>query len=208
MLEIAIVRATILVKQDDDYTNLEIRNDDSEVPGESTLSSNIEEDDLNNRQGVLHLDQARRDTTLWMTSVPLLKKWSHDDTIIALTSLPNLRQPAGAIALQLLKRQMSAINILCESDIVPAQVLPLPKAGGDQSVLQPKACGDYNVPQHKKADFEVAKWFMEAIAFKQTAWPIIPDEKNSMVDEAWQLAIESQDHLRALAGAPVGTPSV
>jgi len=29
-----------------------------------------------------------------------------------------------------------------------------------------------------------------------------------MVNEAWKLAIEAQDRLRALAGAPVGTPSV
>jgi len=29
-----------------------------------------------------------------------------------------------------------------------------------------------------------------------------------MVDEAWKLAIEAQDHQQALAGTPVGTPSV
>jgi len=29
-----------------------------------------------------------------------------------------------------------------------------------------------------------------------------------MVEEAWKLAIEAQDRQRALAGAPVGTPSV
>ena len=29
-----------------------------------------------------------------------------------------------------------------------------------------------------------------------------------MVEEAWKLAIEAQDHQRALAGAPVHTPSV
>jgi hypothetical protein len=29
-----------------------------------------------------------------------------------------------------------------------------------------------------------------------------------MVDEAWQLVIEAQDRQRALAGAPVGAPSV
>jgi len=29
-----------------------------------------------------------------------------------------------------------------------------------------------------------------------------------MVDEAWKLAIEAQDHQRALASDPVGTPSV
>jgi len=49
---------------------------------------------------------------------------------------------------------------------------------------------------------------MEAIVFTKTPWPIISDEKYSMVDEAWQLAIEAQDHQQALAGAPVGAPSV
>jgi len=67
---------------------------------------------------------------------------------------------------------------------------------------------DHNVPQHQKATFEVAKRFMEAIVLTKTPWPIISDEKYSMVDEAWQLAIEAQDRQRALASAPVGTPSV
>jgi len=49
---------------------------------------------------------------------------------------------------------------------------------------------------------------MEAIVFTNTPWPIISDEKYSMVDEAWKLAIEVQDCQRALAGAPVGTQSV
>jgi len=58
------------------------------------------------------------------------------------------------------------------------------------------------------ATFEVAKRFMEAIIFTKTPWPMISDEKYSMVDKAWKLAIEAQDCQRALAGAPVGTPSV
>jgi len=49
---------------------------------------------------------------------------------------------------------------------------------------------------------------MEAIVFRKTPWPIISDEKYSMVDKALKLAIEAQDHQRALAGAPVRTPSV
>jgi hypothetical protein len=107
----------------------------------------------------------------------------------------------------LLKHQKSTINISRESDIV--QALPLPKAGGDLNVPQQKpGGGDHNVPQHQKATFEVAKRFMEAIVFTKTPWPIISDEKYSMVDEAWQLAIEAQDRQRALAGAPVGAPSV
>jgi len=108
----------------------------------------------------------------------------------------------------LLKCQKSTINILCDSDIVPAQALPLRKAGGDHSVPQAKAGGDNKVPQHHNATFEVAKRFMEAIVFTKTPWPISSDEKYSMGDEAWKLAIEAQDRQRALAGAPVGTPSV
>jgi len=106
-----------------------------------------------------------------------------------------------------LKRQKSTINISRESDIV--QALPLPKGGGDHNMPQQKpSCGDHNVPQHQMATFEVAKRFMEAIVFTKTPWPIISNEKYSMVDKAWQLAIEAQDRQGALAGAPVGAPSV
>jgi len=34
------------------------------------------------------------------------------------------------------------------------------------------------------------------------------DEKYSMVDDTWKLAIEAQDHQGELAGAPVASPSV
>jgi len=207
VLEIADVRAIIRMKQDDDNTNQGISENECEDLGESTLSSDIEEDDLDNQQEVLLLDQACRDKTIRTTRVPPPKKRSRADTVIAHTSLPNLPYPAGAMVPPLLKRQKSTINISRESDIV--QALPLPKVGGDQNVLQQKPSGgDHNVPQHQKATFEVVKRFMEAIIFTKTPWPIISDEKYSMVDEAWQLAIEAQDRQRALAGAPVGAPSV
>jgi hypothetical protein len=64
VLEIANVWAIILIKQDDDDTNPEISDNESEHPGQSTLSSNIEEDDLAIRQEVLQLDQPRRDKTI------------------------------------------------------------------------------------------------------------------------------------------------
>jgi len=209
VLEVANVRATLHIKQDDDNTDREETIDDnSEDPGESTLSSDIEEDELDNQQQVLHLHQVHHDTIIRTTRVPLPKKWNRADTVIARTSLPNLQHPAGAMAPPLLKRQKSTINILRESDIVPAQALPLPKAGGDHGIPQPKACGDHNVPPHQKATIEVAKQFIEAIVFMKTPRPIISDEKYSMVGEAWQLAIEAQDRQQALAGAPVGTPSV
>jgi hypothetical protein len=87
-------------------------------------------------------------------------------------------------------------------------VFPLPKASGDQTVPQPKAGGDHNISQHQKATLEVAKRFMEAIVLTKTPWAMLSDEKYSMVDEAWKLAIEALDRQQALAGAPVGTPSV
>jgi hypothetical protein len=49
---------------------------------------------------------------------------------------------------------------------------------------------------------------MEAIVFAKTPWPILSDEKYSIVDQVWKLAIESQDGQWAFAGAPVGTPSL
>jgi len=209
VFEIANVRAIIHMKQDDDYTDREeISDDTSENPGESTLSSDIKEDDLDNWQEVLHLDEAFHDYIIRTTKVPQPKKRNRADTVMARTSLPNLRHQAGAMAPPLLKCQKSTINILRESDIVPSQARPLPKAGGDQSLPQPKAGGDHNIPQHQKATCEVAKRFMEAIVFTKTPWSIISHEKYSMVDKAWQLAIEAQDRQRALAGAPVGTPCV
>jgi len=207
VLEIANVRAIILMKQDDNDTEREISENESKDHGESTLSSDIEEDDLDNQQEVLHQDQVRCDKTIRNTRVPPPKKRSRAVTVIARTSLPNLRHPARAMAPPLLKRQKSTIIISRESDIV--QALPLPKAGGDHNMPQQRPSGgDHNVPQHQEATFEIAKWFMEAIVFTKTPWPIISNEKFSMVDEAWQLAIEAQDCQRVLAGAPVGTPSV
>jgi len=172
------------------------------------MSSDLEEDDSNNWQQVQHLEQASGDMTLRMTKDPLPKKWNRADTVIACTSLLNLRHPAGAIAPALLKRQKSTLNILRESDIIPAQALLPPKAGGDQSVPQLKAGGDHNVPQHLKATFEVVKRLLEAIVLTMTRWPVISDQKYPMVDEVCRVAIEAQDRQRALAGAPVGTPSV
>jgi len=48
-----------------------------------------------------------------------------------------------------IERLQSTMNILRESDHVPAQVPPLPKAGGDKNVWRPKAVGDHNVCQHQ-----------------------------------------------------------
>jgi hypothetical protein len=195
----------------DDETDQEIGDDESEDTGESTLSSDIEEDDLDHQQEVLHLGQARRDKSLRTTRVPLPKKRSRADTVIARPPLPNSRNLPAAMAPPLLKRQKSALlNKFSESDrATSGRALVLPnKSSGDQNIPQPKASSDQNVPQHQKATFEVAKRFMEAIVFTKTPWPILSNEKYSMVEEAWKLAIEAQDRQRALAGAPVGTPSV
>jgi hypothetical protein len=42
----------------------------------------------------------------------------------------------------------------------------------------------------------------------KTPWPILSDIKYSMVKDIWKLAFEAQESLQALAGTPVGTPSV
>jgi len=56
VLEIVNLRAIILIKQDDDDTDQEISNDKSDDPGVSTVSFYIEEDDMDIRQEVLHVD--------------------------------------------------------------------------------------------------------------------------------------------------------
>jgi hypothetical protein len=115
VLGIANVRLIILMKQDDDDTNQEEISDDySGDRGKYTFSSDMEEDYFDNQQNVLHLGQARHDTTVQTTRVPLPKKWNHADTVIACSSLPNLQHPAGAIAPPLLKSQKSTINIVHE----------------------------------------------------------------------------------------------
>jgi len=208
VLQIANFLAIIQMMQHDNDTDWEISNNEIEDPEESALSSDIEEDILYNQQEDVYQDQAHRDKTIRITQVPLPKKRSRADTLIARAVLPNLWHPAGAIAPPLLKRQKSNIIIIHVSDVLPAQVLPLPEAGGNQIVSQPKAGGDHNVPRHQKEISMVAKWFIEGIVFSKTPWPIISNDKYSMVSDAWKLAIETQDHQRALAGAPVGTQSV
>jgi hypothetical protein len=61
---IAIVRVSILMKQDADDTDWEISYEESDVLLESTLASDIEEDDLDDQQEVLYLGKARLDEIL------------------------------------------------------------------------------------------------------------------------------------------------
>jgi len=158
------------MKQDDN-TNHDISDEESEGEnedtGESLLSSDIKEDDLDHQQQVLLLGKARRDKLLRTTRVPLPKKWSRAVTMIAHPLLPNSRKPLGSLAPPLLKHQKSALpNKSSESDRAPCtQVQLQPKSSGDQNAPQPKASADQNVPQHQNATFEVVKRFMEAILF-------------------------------------------
>jgi len=206
VLEIANITVINLMNPDDDYTDREISNDQCEDPGEFSFSSDFGEDYLDIRQEAPHLEQVRRDKTIQTTRNPLPKKWSRADAVIVRTPLPNLWHLVAALAPPLLKRQKSAINISRKSDIV--QPCLVSKAGGDHTVLQPIAGGDHNIPQHQKATSKVAKLFMQSIVFTMTPWPIIFNEKYSMVDEARKLAVEAQNHQQRLASAPVGTPSV
>jgi hypothetical protein len=85
IVEIANVRAIILIKQNDIDTDQEISENESEDAGESDMSSDIQKDDLDNLQEVLHLEQARRDETMRTTTVPLPEKRSGSDTVIGRT---------------------------------------------------------------------------------------------------------------------------
>ena len=80
------------MKQDDD-TDQDICDDESEGEsqdtGESTLPSYIEENNLDHQQEVLLVGQACWDKSLQTTRVPLPKKWSCPDTVIARPLLPN-----------------------------------------------------------------------------------------------------------------------
>jgi len=49
---------------------------------------------------------------------------------------------------------------------------------------------------------------MEPTIITKTPWPIIADEKYSMVDEDWKPAIETHDRQWVLAGAHVDSQSV
>jgi len=194
----------------DDDTDPDIGDAKSEDPGRSSISSNIKEDDLDHHQEVMLLGQAQRDKSLPNTRDPQPKKRSHADTGIAHPPLINFQNPAGATAPPLLRRQQSTLlNKLSKSDRAPStQALPLRKSIGDQNVPQPKACADQNITQHQKASFEVANMFMEVIVFTKTLSPIVSDDKYSMVEDSWKLAIEAKDCQRAIAGAPVRMPSV
>jgi len=189
----------------------EIGDNESEDTGESTLSSDIEEDDFDHQQEVLPLGQAHWEKSLRTTSVPLPNKRCPAKTVIACPLPPNYRNPPAAMAPPLLKCPKSTLlNKLLESDCAPsAWALVLPNtSSGDQNALQPQASSDQNVPQHQKATFEVAKRNMEAILFTKNPWAIISDDKYSMVKEAWKVGIEAHDSQWALAGTRAGTASV
>jgi len=195
----------------DDETDQAIGDDVSEKTRQSTLSSDIEEDDLDHHQVVLHVGQACRDKSLRSTSVPLSMKLSRADTVIAHPPLPNSRNLPAAMAPPLLKHQKSFPLIKSsESDCAPsAQPLVKPNtSSGDQNSPQPKASCDQNVAQQQDTTFEVAKRFMGAIVFTKTHSLISFNDQYLMVEDAWKLAIEGQDRQRAIAGAPIGTPSV
>jgi hypothetical protein len=178
----------------DDETDQEIGDDDSEDTGEYTLLSDIEEDNLDHQQQVLHPGQARQDKSLRNTRVSRRKKQSCANNVIGRPPLQNSRNLPAAMAPPVLKHQKSSLlNKLSKSDHAPsARALLLPnKSSGDQNSPQPKASSDQHIAHHQKATFELVKRFMEAIVFTKTPWPIVSDVKYSMVEEAWKLAIEA-----------------
>ena len=85
IVEIANVRAIILMKQNDIDTDQEISENESEDAAESDMSSDIQKEDFDNLQEVLHLEQARRDETIPTSRVPLPEKRSGSDTVTGRT---------------------------------------------------------------------------------------------------------------------------
>jgi len=88
-----------------DETDHKIGDDESEDNGEFTSSSDIEEDNWDHQQEVLHLGQARQEKSLRAARVPLPKKRSRADTVIARPPLHNSRNLPVAMAPPLLKRE-------------------------------------------------------------------------------------------------------
>jgi hypothetical protein len=103
----------MLLMLQDDVTNHDIDDDksegQSEYTPETTLSSDIEDDDFDCPQQVLHVGQPRHDKSAQTKRVPLPKHRSCTDTVIARPLFPNSRKPPGSMAPPLLKREMSAL---------------------------------------------------------------------------------------------------
>jgi len=100
VLQIANVWTIILMKHDYDNTEQEeICINYSEDFGDSTLLSNIEEDDLVNMQDVIYPDHTHHNMASRTLKYPLPKTQSSANTVIALTLLPDLQHPAWAEAL-------------------------------------------------------------------------------------------------------------
>jgi len=83
-----------LLKQGDD-TDQELSDDESENHRESTLSSDIEEDYLDQQKEVLLLAQVCQDKSLRTTRVPLPMNERLADAGIARPPLPNSQNSAG-----------------------------------------------------------------------------------------------------------------
>jgi hypothetical protein len=117
------------MKRDDD-TDQDINDDEiegeSEDTRETTISSDIKEDNLDHQQQVLLPGHACRDKYLRNTRVPLPKTRSRADTVIACPLLSHSPKPPGSMAPPLLKCQKSALlNKSSKSDYAPsAQALP------------------------------------------------------------------------------------
>jgi hypothetical protein len=182
--------------------------DEYEDTRESTLSTEIGEDDFDHQQHLLLLGQVTREKLLRTTSVPLQIKPSHANTVIACSLLSNSRNSLGSMAPPLLKCHKSALlNTSSKSDRAPSpQVLLQFKSSGNQDVPHSKSSADPHIAEHQKATVEIATRFMEAIVFMQTPCVILFNDMYAMLDEGWELAIATQNHQRVVAGAPVNAP--
>jgi hypothetical protein len=104
------------------------------------------------------------------------------------------------------KQKSSLLEKSLESSRAPFTMVlgPPNMSSGDLIDPQPKASTNQNIPREHTATFLVVIWFTEAIVFTKYPSAIISDDTYSLVEEAWNLAIEAQDHHQALLRPHVG----
>jgi len=157
---------------------------------------------------MLILWQECRSKSLYTPKVQVPKKQSHADTVITCPLLANSWNPAVAIVLPQLKHQKTTLlNKLTRCDYAaPAIVCPLPKCSRDWKIEQCKASGIQFISTYKMATVQIAYRLMKAIVFTKTPWPILSNEKCTMVAEACKLAFEAHNHQCPFPATPVCVP--
>lgn len=137
----------------EEIVNQDIVNNERGDTSDLTMTSDIHQDNvINHPPEDLLLCKARTCTSLWTTRVPELNARSHFNTVIAYSLHSYFRDSPWAMPLQLQNWQKSTLpNDECDSYAITAHVHPLSEPVGENNILQPRANGDQNVPQHQSA---------------------------------------------------------